>query len=418
MSEEFDAQAEDAAGPAHASTEPSLRSRLARLPQQAEPLAPFPTQSAPAPPVLRQPPPVVEQRHIPSSDSRHPQGLPGARPRQTATNPAGSQRVSSATHEPELPLIEPPRRRWPWVLGFGVVAGVIVLLLPTLLAWNTFNQIERFEISNGLVDRETAAGDTILLIGTDSRDGISEDDENSGFILGGGTGGRRSDTIMMLRIDEDGARFVSLPRDLWLPIDGGGSQRINTAIANGPDALVRTIGNELNIDVTSVIQVDLAGFMEVVDAVGGVTIDIAHPAFDDASGLDLPVAGPVQLDRTQALAYVRSRRYTEIINGQEVRDPTSDLGRVQRQQVFMRALFEKMTQERNPATLNSMGNAVAAAITLDDTTSLRTLFDLANTLRTLEPESLELPTVPTTIEGNSVLLLGEGADEVLDRLRG
>ena len=147
---------------------------------------------------------------------------------------------------------------------------------------------------------------------------------------------------MILRVDDNGSRFLSLPRDLWLPINGGAEQRINTAIGQGPEALINTVQSELRIPISNYVQVDLAGFIDVVDAIGGVDITIENPVFDRNSGLDLPTAGVVTLDSTQALAWVRSRTFTEIIDGQPVVDPTSDLGRVQRQQEFMRALLNKV----------------------------------------------------------------------------
>ena len=149
---------------------------------------------------------------------------------------------------------------------------------------------------------------------------------------------------------------------------------------------------------------DLAGFIDLVDAVGGVEINIPNPAFDRGSGLDLPTAGTVTLDSTQALAFVRSRFYTEIINGAEVADPTSDLGRVQRQQDFLRALMLKISEERNPATLNSMSAAVAEALVIDDGTSLTEALTLANSIRTSSPESVTLPTSPTTTSGGAAVL--------------
>ncbi len=311
------------------------------------------------------------------------------------------------------------RRRWPWVLLVLIALLAAVVVIPGLLALRTFNSIERIPVAEVLTPvAESSPGRNLLLVGTDSRAGIDADEENAGLILGGGTSGERSDTIMVLRIADDGSSsMLSLPRDLWLPINGGDPQRINTAIAQGPAAVINTIQTELGLPISGYAEVDLAGFIDLVDAIGGVTITIPHPAFDRASGLDLPVAGDVELDSTQALAWVRSRRYTEIIDGAEVTDPTSDLGRVKRQQQFLRALFEKVSSERNPLELNEMMSSVAGAIRIDDQTSMTDALELANRIRTGLPESVELPTRPTTVGSAAVLVLADGSEAVLAQFR-
>ena len=295
-------------------------------------------------------------------------------------------------------------------------ALALLVAVPLLLGVRAFDSIERVPVGDSLAP--DASGTNLLIVGTDSRSGIDDGTENAGFILGGGTEGERSDTIMIIRFADDGARMMSLPRDLWLTIDERGPQRINTAIAGGPARVINTVRNELGIPTTHYAQVDLAGFLDVVDAVGGVTITIPHPAFDRASGLDLPTAGPVELDSAQALAYVRSRRYTEIINGTEVIDPTSDLGRVKRQQEFLRALIGELSRERNPLALNGIVNSIADALAIDDQTSFGDAVDLVRHLRSGLPDSVTLPTRGTTIDGNSVLLLGDGAEDVLAQFRG
>lgn len=311
------------------------------------------------------------------------------------------------------------RRRWPLVLLALLALLVALVVVPGVLALRTFNSIERIPVADVLTPAaENSPGRNLLLVGTDSRDGIAADEENAGLILGGGTSGERSDTIMVLRIADDGSSaMLSLPRDLWLPIDGGDAQRINTAIAQGPAAVINTIQTELGVPIAGYAEVDLAGFIDLVDAVGGVSITIPHPAFDRASGLDLPVAGEVELDSAQALAWVRSRRYTEIINGSEVTDPTSDLGRVKRQQQFLRALFDKASSERNPLELNAMMTSVASAIRIDDRTSMTDALDLANRIRSGLPESVELPTRPTTVGSAAVLVLADGSEDVLSLFR-
>lgn len=312
------------------------------------------------------------------------------------------------------------RRRWPLVLAVVIGIASLVVLLPLLRARQVFNGVERVPVAE-LLAPAPANGTNILLVGTDSRSGITADTDNAGLIIGGeeAIAGERTDTIMVLRLLDDGSsKFLSLPRDLWLPINGGEPQRINTAFRDGPEGVINTVQQELDIPISHYVQVDLAGFIELVDAVDGVEITIPHPAFDENSGLNLPVAGTVILDSTQALAYVRSRFYTEIIDGVEQRDPTSDIGRVQRQQSFMRALIAKLTEQRDPRVLDSMGTAMADAVVMDDGTTLTQAIEIANTLRSNTPESVVLPTQNATIGGRAVLELTSDAPAVLAQFGG
>ncbi len=391
-----------------------LRGRLGRIPHVDD--RPIDASWAQSPREQPAPEPILRRHVVEKSTGAPERSNPRARPE----TPVWTERSTEvAREEPPTDWVDAlprrPRRRWLRTIVVLLLLAAIVAAVPVFLAWRTFNGIERLPIAEALDEPIAASpGRNVLLVGTDSRSGIEADVDNAGLILGGGTEGERSDTIMVLRLGDDGStRFVSLPRDLWLPIDGGDPQRINTAIRGGPEALVRTVQDGLSVPIHHYVQVDLAGFIELVDAVGGVTITIPHPAFDRASGLDLPTAGPVRLDSAQALAWVRSRRYTEVIDGAEVRDPTSDLGRVQRQQEFMRALMAEVSAERNPTTLNSMMTSIADAVVLDDRTSLSDALGIAQGLRGEVPESVVLPTVPADVGGAAVLLLADGAESVL-----
>lgn len=383
-----------------------FRKRLAAIPKmEKEPVRDLWEEANP--PVVRPPAPVARpQTQLDEYQHAH------------QTNAGAAAQVRSNLATPEyaeqvaVPTFKKRRRKWPVILFLLLALAGLAVIIPLYIANRTFDDIERVAVSESLVD-PLPSGTNLLLIGTDSREGIDGETENAGLILGEGISGSRTDTIMVLRIEEGGSKFLSIPRDLWLPIDGGDPQRVNAAFARGPEALINTVQGELGIPISHFVQVDLAGFIDLVDAVGGVEITIPNPAFDRNSGLNLPTAGTVVLDSTQALAYVRSRFYTELINGAEVADPTSDLGRVQRQQDFLRALLLKVSQERNPATLNSMGGAIADALVIDDQTSLTNALSLANAIRTSTPESVTLPTSPTTVGSASVLTLNDDSPAVL-----
>lgn len=316
-----------------------------------------------------------------------------------------------------------PRRRRGGRRGLRLVGGLVVVLLVLALGaglwtWRTWSSVERVDVGPVLADGG-GDGTNYLLVGSDSRDGITADDPNAAALIGEEVTGRRSDTVMILRVTDTDARFLSLPRDLWLPIAGTGrEQRLNSAYGVGPETLIRTVNESLGIPVHHYVEIDLATFADVVDAMGGVVIDFAHPAYDRASGLDVPTAGPVMLDGPQALAYVRSRQYTEIIDGDPSVDPTGDIGRGQRQQAFLRTVLEQASSTRNPRTAARLFGAVSGGVTVDDTLDLGAVIDLALSLRDSPPESTDLPVFNwTTSGGAAVLGLADGAEAVLAGFR-
>lgn len=299
------------------------------------------------------------------------------------------------------------------------VVGVLVLVgvLFGLSMLGSWNGVDRVEVA-GVLD-QGGSGTNYLLVGSDSREGIAADDPNAGVLIGEPVAGQRSDTVMILRVADGEASFLSLPRDLWLPIAGtGGEQRLNTAYAGGAERLIRTVQESLGLPVHHYLEIDLATFADVVDALGGVTIDFAYPAFDDKSGLDVATAGPVTLDGSQALAYVRSRSYTEVVDGSLRTDPTGDLGRGVRQQLFLRTVLAEVTASRNPITVRDIVGALADGLTVDDSLGVRDVLGLGWTLRGVTPETVELPVFNFQAGSASVLGLDTGAEAVLEEFRG
>lgn len=306
---------------------------------------------------------------------------------------------------PPLPPPRQRRRRWPWIVGvLALLASVPVYL--AISAWWTWAGVEKLDLSEVMAGG--AGATNYLVVGTDSREGLDGDVENAGVIFG--SEGERTDTIAVLRVDGDAVRLLAIPRDLWVPVDGT-ERRINEAFARGgPELLIRTVQDQLGIGIDHYLEVDFAGFMSLVDALGTVSIEVPHPAFDPKSGLSLPTAGVNELDSIQALAYVRSRTYTEIVDGVERRDPTADLGRVTRQQTFLSAVFAGLGDTRNPFTLLDALDGVAANVRVDDDLGIRTVMSLGLTIRGAEPVNATLPTTRFfTPGGADVLLLDRGA---------
>lgn len=250
----------------------------------------------------------------------------------------------------------------------------------------------------------------ILMVGSDTRTGTDQE---------GLVSGQRSDTLLVLRLNGSTATMMSIPRDLWVQLDGGGENRINVAYQRSPAALIRTIKSNLNIPIDHYMEVDFVTFASLVDALGGVTLDFPYPATDVKSGFLVTQPGPQRLDGTQALAYVRSRTYTEFVGDQQVVDPTGDLGRVQRQQAFLRSLMHELLGIRTPWTLNRAVGALTDGLRVDTGFGMLDLMRMAWALKGGSPTSIELPTTPfTTAGGAAVLSLRQSeAEEALAHFR-
>jgi anionic cell wall polymer biosynthesis LytR-Cps2A-Psr (LCP) family protein len=288
--------------------------------------------------------------------------------------------------------------RWRRVLAITAVLLLLALLGGYLWARSVWNRIDRVDVSAVLSDG--GSGTNYLIVGSDSRENLQEGDP--GFDPNAGPGGQRSDTMMILHLEGGEAQMLSLPRDLYLEIadTGGDNAKLNSAYNGGPERLIKTVTGSLGIPVHRYMEVDFVSFAGLVD------------------GLGVTQSGPVELDGDQALAYVRSRTYTEVINGEQVEDPTQDLGRIERQQKFLRAVFSKLSDTKNPFALASAFSGLSSGLRIDDDMSMLDAFRLAWALRGIDSKTLVLPVDPDSNESGSVLILREDeAQPILDEVR-
>jgi len=376
---------------------------------------------APDPAAPSAPPP---RPGTPPSSARAAEPSPGA----SVFSPSGgtvtappSARARPVTSPPKpAPVVAPPpgrRRRFlpkrpklrRLVLLTSIFLPVLLLLAAVggyLYARSVFERIEKIPLADVLSPSGT--GTNYLIVGSDSRS--VEDIVDAGlnpeaFEEGGG---QRSDTMLLLRFVDGGAKMMSIPRDLYVPIaETGGESKINAAYNGGPRRLVLTIQQALGVPIHQYMEVDFVSFAKLVDALGGITIDFPNPAFDANSGLDVRQAGPNHLDGPQALAFVRSRHYVEVVNGEQRADVTADLGRVKRQQQFLKAVFGELGSSKNPFTLAKAASSTTGGLRIDDTLGLTEAIRFAWRLRSLDPVPVELPVEFGRNSSGSVLFLVE-----------
>jgi LCP family protein required for cell wall assembly len=309
------------------------------------------------------------------------------------------------------------------------VAALIVVTMITVASIGaafTYGASKVRDIDTAKVDTSVLHGArNFLLVGSDTRAFVDSNAEAEHFGSAQEQTGQRSDTIMIAHVEPEGRGgfLVSLPRDLWVDIPHMGKAKINAAFNAGPQRVIETIEQNFNVPIGHYLEVDFAGFRDIVNAIGTIPIYFPAPARDTKSGLLVERAGCQRLGGDQALAYVRSRFYEYLSGGQWRSDPTSDLGRIRRQQYFMRTLAHEALHAsvQKPWRANHLLDAMFASLSRDSKLRFSDLRSLARAMRGTDTTPLEMTTVPVRpqhIAGQDVLVLdGAGAQPLLARLR-
>jgi LCP family protein required for cell wall assembly len=222
-------------------------------------------------------------------------------------------------------------------------------------------------------------------------------------------GAQRADTIMLVHLPADRGRvyLVSFPRDAWVPIHGHGNAKLNAAFSfGGPPLLITTIERLTGVRVDHFAILDFEGFRSMTDALGGVTVRVARTVRDPARKVVWP-AGTHHLDGARALDFVRQRHNL----------PGGDLGRIKRQQAFLKALAGQVLDRGtlvNPLKLNAFLEASTKTVSVDESLTISRLRSLAVQFRSLRAGDIVFVTAPVAGMGT------EGRQSVLypDRAKG
>ncbi|MDX3757513.1 LCP family protein [Streptomyces sp. AK02-04a] len=338
-------------------------------------------------------PAEVSPLPTPPRSPARPQPRPQSRPR-----PPRSRRP------PVRSTVRPPvRRKKPrWAMRVVTTISVVVLASAGIghaVVTSLGENIARVDPFKDMKNRPAGGhGMNVLLVGTDGRDKITEEERRK-YRLGGAPC-HCTDTMMIVHIaaNRERASVVSLPRDSYAEVPAHTDQttgaehgphpiKLNAAYAEGgPQLTVRTVENMTHVKIDHYLEVDFTSFMRTVDVLGGVSICTAQPLKDSYTGLDLS-AGTHTLSGGQALQYVRSRHV----------DGASDIGRMQRQQRFLAALIERATSSGvllNPMKFRDVTRAVLGSVRADQGFGTDELLDLGRAMRNFSPSSSEFTTVP------------------------
>lgn len=283
-------------------------------------------------------------------------------------------------------------------VGIGIAAALVLGGAIIALAWGYADrQLEQQDL--GALERETPPPIegtlNVLAVGTDSREGLT--DEQLQELGTEGVSGERADTIILIHLSPERpeAVMVSFPRDLLVTIPGHGDGKLNAALTHGgPDLMVEAVEDYTGVQIDHYVQVNIAGFLEVVDVLDGVELCLDEPLRDPAAGADLD-AGCQVLRGADAAGYVRARKT----------DPRGDIGRIDRQQRFIKAAMREVVSAGtlvNPLRVKRLIDSAAGALLTDDGLGTSRMFRVAWSLRELDPDDVHAVTVPVhgeTIDG-------------------
>ena len=288
------------------------------------------------------------------------------------------------------PLRRPAPRRRP-----GRIVAAIVGVLALMVIGSAGYVDRAMQRTDALADYPGriagTAGTNWLIVGSDSRAGLTRDQE-ARLTTGdeAAAGGGRTDTIMLMHIPaltgNGQLTLVSLPRDSSVPLAGHGRVKLNTTFAlGGPTLLVQTVENVTGVHVDHYAEIGFGGFAGLVDDVGGVQMCPTEPISDPLAGLNIP-AGCQVLDGPQALGYVRTRH-----------TPRGDLDRVVHQREFLGALIARASSPAvllNPFHLVPLAVDAPKTITVDNGDHVWNLARLGWALRSLSRGNAVTETVP------------------------
>jgi len=289
--------------------------------------------------------------------------------------------------------------------------SLLALLLALVIALVLFSDARLTRV-DALPDKQIAntSGTNWLLVGSDSRQGLSEKDADR-LGTGGDIGSTRTDTIMLLHLPRMGeATLVSIPRDSYVDIPGYGTDKINAAFSyGGPKLLSETVEQATGLRVDRYAEIGMGGLAGVVDAVGGVDVCVTEPIDDPLANINVQ-PGCQTMDGPTGLGYVRTRATAQ-----------GDLDRVARQRDFLGALVHKATSAgvlANPFRLVPLVLALPTMFTVNNGDHVWNLARIALAMRGgLTTETIPLGGFADTEVGNVLLWDDTGAEALFSSLR-
>jgi len=304
-------------------------------------------------------------------------------------------------------------------IAFGITAVLMALMVigANVAIDHELGKIKKINVATAPAPPN---GANYLVIGSDTRAFVQNEDEADAFGNKESETGQRSDTMMVVHVEPGSQRtlVVSFPRDLWVNIPGEGMSKINAAFNIGPDKVIETLKVNFGIEINHYLEVDFKTFQAIVREIGSVPTYFPYAARDTKTNLKVGYPGCIRLDGPTALAYVRSRDleyYSQVPGVKDwipVDQNAPDINRILRQQSFIRGLAALAVARSldDPLTAFDITKRVVPKLKADQNLENGEIIDLVATFRTINPNdqsALDMRTFPwvggTEQDGQSVL---------------
>jgi LCP family protein required for cell wall assembly len=279
-----------------------------------------------------------------------------------------------------------------------LVLAALVLTVGMGGLWPTPGRtaIEVHKVDQGRFDSVPTKPVFVLVMGNDARPGDTAS---------------RGDALHVIGINPAAgkATILNIPRDSWVPIPGAGVDKINSAhLRGGPTLEARAVGDLVGVNISMVLSTGFQGFSDMVDELGGISVDVPVAMNDKNSGAVFP-AGRVRMDGGAALAFSRNR----MLSG-------GDLTRTQDQGIMILAGLAKL-RDSQPTVANTLKwMAVLARHTRLDGIGLGDLYRLGRLALSLDPANVRNVTMPGTTgsaANQSVVFVAPGAQALFADFR-
>jgi len=311
----------------------------------------------------------------------------------------------------EYPPASPRRRRRRPGRVLLALFVVFLLFIGGIWLYLDFN-INRVNALDDYQGRPAAAqGTNWLIVGSDSREGL--DAQAQQRLRTGDTAGKRTDTIMLAHLPDNDTKptLLSIPRDLEVNIPGKGRNKVNAAFSiGGAPLLVQTVEQLTGLHIDHYAEIGFGGFAKMVDAIGGVEMNVETAIHDNETGATIP-AGQQTLDGAAALAFVRTRKSDAT--------PRSDLDRVVNQRKFIGAFAGELASPQtllNPFHFFPLIGAIPDALTVDTNDHLHHVASFGWSMRGIASNNVTTGTMPVT-SGSADALDKAKAQRLFDALR-
>ena len=319
---------------------------------------------------------------------------------------------------------------WEWAIKSRADAGIISRSVQAIVTDDT-----NIATATGTAAPSGSyAPENILLLGSDTRSGDNGNEGNTDASTSDGVANSDTQMIAHISADRQHVTVLSIPRDTMIdaptcnewdattgqlsdsvyPVSEGDRWHINSAYSvGGPQCSVRAIQDLTGLKIDRVIGIDFAGFQNMVDALGGITVNACGPIIDAELNTVMAQGGVQVIGGQQALNLVRARK----VQG----DTDSDLARIRRQQIVLSSILQQVTSAGtllNPATLDAFLTAFVQN-TFTDNVTIDDLVTLAQSFGTLDPSRVTfftLPTVPSSSDPDALDVDEDKAQAVFDAL--